>query len=587
MRAPVALSCALFIGLAAALAGQAPAPTTPGQPVQPGQTQPSTRTPARAPRPGESAPTGSAVIRGQVLAADTGTPVRRAQVRVVSPESRGGGTTTTNNDGNFEVKSLPAGRYTVIVSKGGFVTMQFGQRRPNEPGTPIELSDGQTAERVNFALLRGGVIAGRIVDDLGEPVSGANVVAMRFQFLAGSRRLMPAASEGAQDRTDDQGGFRLYGLPPGEYYVSATSRSGNIAVGSNNINNTEAEGYAPTYYPGTMNIAEAQRIPVRAGQESPGGTFAMIVARMAKVSGRALNSRGEPVSNAMVMLTPAESSGFSFSFPMNNMLAADGLFAIPNVAPGRYNLQVRPMTAPGPTTEFGLMPLTVGADDISNLAVITSTGAIARGVIQSDDGTPPPFRADAVQVFANTAEPMTMSIGGGPARVNEDMSFELTSLFDRRLLRASVAAGSGWYLKGVYLNGNDITDTGITFEPGREVDGIQVVFTQKTTELSGLLTDDRGRPVVDASVIVFPANRDHWTFSSRYLRTARPDTEGRYSVRSLPPGDDYLIIAVKNLEQGQGGDPEFLGRAVDEAKPFTLAEGETKAVDVKLSALVP
>lgn len=586
MRAFVALSCALIIGLASALAGQAPAPTTPGQPTQPGQTQPSTRSPARAPRPGESAPMGSAVIRGQVLAADTGAPVRRAQVRIVSPESRSGGTTSTNNDGSFEVKNLAAGRYTVIVSKGGFVAMQFGQRRPNEPGTPIELGDGQTAERVNFALLRGGVIAGRIVDDLGEPVSGASVAAMRFQFLAGSRRLMPAASEGAQDRTDDQGGFRLYGLPPGEYYVSATSRSGNIAVGSNNINNTEAEGYAPTYYPGTMNIAEAQRIPVRAGQESPGGTFAMIVARMAKVSGRALNSRGEPVSNAMVMLAPAELSGLSFSFPMSNMLAADGAFAIPNVAPGRYNLQVRPLGMPGPTTEFGLMPLTVGADDISNLAVITSPGAVARGVIQTDDGTPPPFRADAVQLFANTAEPMTMSIGG-QARINDDMTFEIPALFDRRLIRASVAAGTGWYLKGVYLNGDDVTDTGVTFEPGREVDGFEVVFTQKTTELSGLLTDNRGRPVVDASVVIFPANRDRWAFNSRFLRTVRPDTEGRYNARSLPPNDDYLIIAVKNLEQGQGGDPEFLGRAADEAKRFTLAEGETKAVDVKLSALVP
>ena len=174
MRASVALSCAVVIGLTAALAGQAPAPTTPGQPTQPGQTQPSPRTPARTPRPGELPPAGTAIIRGQVLAAGTGAPVRRAQVRVVSAESRGGGTTSTNDDGSFEVKGLPAGRYTVIVSKGGFVTMQFGQRRPNEPGTPLDLSDGQTAERVNFALLRGGVIAGRIVDHLGEPGSGAN-----------------------------------------------------------------------------------------------------------------------------------------------------------------------------------------------------------------------------------------------------------------------------------------------------------------------------------------------------------------------------------------------------------------------------
>jgi hypothetical protein len=67
----------------------------------------------------------------------------------------------------------------------------------------------------------------------------------------------------------------------------------------------------------------------------------------------------------------------------------------------------------------------------------------------------------------------------------------------------------------------------------------------------------------------------------------RPDTNGRYTTKNLPPGDDYLIIAVQNLEQGQGGDPEFLTRAREEAKPFSLTEGETKAVDLRLSPLVP
>ena len=136
-------------------------------------------------------------------------------------------------------------------------------------------------------------------------------------------------------------------------------------------------------------------------------------------------------------------------------------------------------------------------------------------------------------------------------------------------------------------DGEDITDSGMEFTPGRSYDGLQLVFTQKTTDLSGLVTDDRGKPVLDATVVVFPANRDRWTFLSRYLRTLRPDTNGRYSVKNLPPAEDYLIIAVQNLEQGQGGDPDFLTRAREEAKGFSLNEGETKAVDVRLSPLVP
>jgi hypothetical protein len=187
--------------------------------------------------------------------------------------------------------------------------------------------------------------------------------------------------------------------------------------------------------------------------------------------------------------------------------------------------------------------------------------------------------------MANPAEPMTMMFGNSPSKVNDDYSFEISGLSDRRVIR--VGAGPGWYLKAVLQGGDDVTDTGVDFVPGRSVEDLQVVVTQKTTELAGLVTDDRNRPVVDATVVIFPANRERWGYLSRYLRTTRPDTEGRYTARSLPPGEDYLVIAVQNLEPGQGGDPEFLARAREEAKPFTLNEGETKSVDVKLSRLVP
>jgi hypothetical protein len=194
-----------------------------------------------------------------------------------------------------------------------------------------------------------------------------------------------------------------------------------------------------------------------------------------------------------------------------------------------------------------------------------------------------------VQIFPQAADPNSNSIGSMPAKVGEDYSFELTGLSDRRLLRAIVNTGSinQWSVKAVLFDGEDVTDHGIEFAPGRSYEGLQIVFTQKVTDLSGLVTDDRNRPIVDATVVLFPANRDLWTFASRYVRTARPDTNGRYSFKSMPPSDDYMMIAVQNLESGQGSDPEFLARAIDEARRLTLAEGETKAVDIKLSRLVP
>ena len=154
------------------------------------------------------------------------------------------------------------------------------------------------------------------------------------------------------------------------------------------------------------------------------------------------------------------------------------------------------------------------------------------------------------------------------------------------MIRGFVQTG-GWYLKAVFHGPDDVTDSGVDFVPGRDVEDLQVVLTRKFTDLSGLVTDDRNRPIVDASVVIFPANRERWTTMSRYLRTLRPDTQGRYTVKGLPPNEDYLIIAVSNLEQGQGGDPEFLDRAKEDAKPLTLNEGETKAMDIKLSTIRP
>ena len=563
--------------------------TTPGQMPQTQQQQPTTpsRTPTRPLRPGEQPPKGTAVIKGYVTAGGTGAPIRRAQVRAMSMEGRGGGVTQTDGEGRFEIKELPASRYLVSASKGGFVTGQFGQRRPTDPGTPIDLADGQTAEKVSFILARGGVISGRIVDDGGEPVSGTQVGAMRYQFMAGSRRLMNAQAEGGTDRTDDQGGFRLYGLPPGDYYISASNRQNMMMMPS--MNNTETEAFAPTYYPGTPNVTEATRVTVKAGQEAQ-ASFALIVARMARIRGHAMNSSGQPAANTMLMLTPGDGAMTMIMMGMSNsMVAPDGTFQFANVPPGKYNLQMRPNGMATATSEMATIPITVGNDDIDNLVVVSAPGAIARGVVMTDDSSTPPFRPDQINIFAQPVDAGTVMVNPGPSRIGDDYSFEITGLSDRRMIRASAgsAPNSGWYLKSVLFDGTDITETGMEFTAGRTYEGLQIIFTRKTTDLSGTLTDDRGRPVVDATVVIFPADPQKWTYGSRYMRSVRPDTNGKFNAKSLPPSEDYLMIAVQNLESGQGADPEFLARAKEEAKSFSLTEGETKAVDIKLSKLVP
>ena len=99
---------------------------------------------------------------------------------------------TTDAQGRFEVRELAAGRYTLTASKGGFVTLQYGQRRPGESGTPLELGDAQTLDKLIIGLPRGSVISGRITDEFGEPVVNAAVTAWRYAFVGGTRRLVRA-----------------------------------------------------------------------------------------------------------------------------------------------------------------------------------------------------------------------------------------------------------------------------------------------------------------------------------------------------------------------------------------------------------
>ena len=563
----------LVLTAAAAVAQQVAPPQAPGR----GQ-RPQRATPARV-----EAPRGTAILRGQIVTADNGAPIRRAQVRVTSPDAREGRVATTDAQGRFEIRELPAGRYTMVASKGGYVSLQFGQRRPSESGTPIELGDSQTIDKITIALPRGSVLGGRVTDEFGEPVANASVVAWRFGYQAGARRMMPAPGANARDTTDDQGHFRLFGLPPGEYYVSATLRGGGPEVTDPM---GELSGYAATYYPGTTNVAEAARVTVAVSQENTGVNFGLIATRLVRVSGQVILSDGSIAAGGAVTLAPLNASGGRAMLMQQggagNRIDPTGTFRIPNVAPGRYQLQAR--AGARDSFELARMDLTVGTDDVEGLTLVTAQGASLSGTIISDTGEPLDFRPQQFQVNARPAFPevQVTPMGPGAMRVGDDWSFTLRNIVDPVFIRTSTP--QGWMLKSVSVNGQDITDTPMEFTAGQAFAGVQIVMTKKIAALSGLVADARGTPVLDAAVVVFPADEKLWTFQSRFIKAARPDQDGRYRISGLPGSGSYLIAAVQGLEDGQAGDPEFLASLKDVATRFELGEGETKSVDVKLAS---
>ncbi len=571
-----ALMLMLGVWVANGMSAQIPTPIPPAAPSPGIPTSTGQRTPPRGVRPGEDPNKGTAILRGYVIAADTGSPLRRAMVRATSQDGHGGGMTTTDAQGRFEITELVGDRYALSVSKAGYVTMSYGQRRPEQQGTTLEILDGQMVEKIAFALPRGGVITGRVTDEFGDPVAGAQVNALRYRYVNGARRLQPSGS----GTTDDQGSFRMFGLVPGQYYVSGAMRVPTLSMPG--VSTTVVEGYAPTYYPGTPNAAEAQRLTVKVAQETTGVSFALAATRLVRVLGRAISSSGEPIAQSLIAVLPADRSGVgTMAMFSGAMTRGDGSFQIGGLAAGTYDLSLRPRNAGDPNSEFGLMRLTVGADDIDNLLIVTSRGAIARGTITTDENMPPPVRPQQANIFAPPAEPDLMVMGGS-GRVNDDWSFEITDLSEERLLTANLAESPDWTLKAVYHNGVEITDTPFEFVPGQIVEGFQVVFSRKRTELSGSITDDRQRPDTDATVIVFAEDPKRWTYASRFMRTVRPNQDGRYNLRGMPP-QDYFVVAVRDLEPGRWQDPEFLEIIRDQAARLSLGEGETKVQDLKVA----
>src|SRR5688572_31209882 len=469
---------------------------------------------------------GTASIRGLVTAADTNSPVRRAQVRATSPETRSARLGTTDADGRFELKDLPAGRWSISATKGGFVAQQFGQRHPFEAVEPIELKDGQRFS-ANFTLSRGSVITGRVSDEFGDPITGARVQVLRSQVQQGRRRLTPVANGG---QTDDTGSFRVFGLAPGEYYVAASLQAAPADSSDNRVS------YAPTYFPGTGNVTDAQRITLTLGAEQSGINFVLQPVRAVRVSGTVVDSNGAP-TQALLNLTPAgfgDDGGLQMGNPAR--VLQDGTFTILNVVPGEYVLTVNGRANGNATPEVASMPLTVGNDDLAGVSIATSKGGTIRGTVVADNNAK--VQTTNIQV---SVQPLRPTPGGFLPRtqVSSAGTFELNGLIGAHVLRVD-RLPDGWVVKSIRANGRDITDTALEFR-GSEGASVQVMLTNRISEVSGAVKAN-GQPVTSASVVLFPEDAAQWVFPSRRVRMVRVDQTGIFRARSLPPGEDRKSV---------------------------------------------
>jgi hypothetical protein len=534
--------------------------------------------PAWAQQPAASADKNTGVIRGRVVTLDTGRPLRRAQVSLASSELRERKITGTNLRGEFELTGLPAGRYTVNVTRSGYLRTQYGQRRPGGQGKALELAAGQTLDKLEIPLQRAAIISGRVADENGEPVSGVNVYAMRPQFYQGRREMARVASA----RTDDTGQYRILGLAPGTYTVLARIRETWMIPGPPK----RMLGYSPTFFPSTARAADALRVTLAPGEEAQSTDITLVFAPSASISGMATRSDGTPLAGGRVGLSENYRGPFGSSFMgiTDAIIAADGSWHMRGIAPGDYELSVSDERRDG-RSESARQSISLQGADIEGVLLTTNGDGILTGEVTTDDGQPVPSATPtgaklrvAPEAIGPGALPTQIAVGDDNGNVGADGRFTFRAPSGRAVVRVW-GLPRGWAVKETVSTDRENGSREVTINPG-QTHVVKVVLTSKFPTVSGTVLDDRGAPA-DAAILMFPADESRWLGTIDDIHTGSVDKAGAFRFDTVRPGD-YIALALEDFELSDAADPAFLRELLDKGQRITVREGEPLQLNLKI-----
>ena len=555
---------------------------------------------------------GNAQITGTVVTdATPAAGVRRAIVTLTNL-SRGDSRTTVADDrGQFSFETLPAGRYMLSASKGGYVRNMYGATRPGGMGVPLALLDGARTTGLVLTLVRGGVITGVLRDRLGAPVRNVRVNAGR-QGAAINERRGPTDSAGGSSETDDRGVYRIYGLRPGEYVVWATAplwveagitrlttdadlqrarqlvqtgRGGPPAAPTPATTSAPGVRYADSYYPRTASPADAAIVKVGPGEERAGIDLTLLLIPTARLAGSVVSVSGSPMQNPRVWIRPEGSGGTRQQFELRT--APDGTFEVPHVMPGNYLIGAEGR-APADRTQWARLPISVNGVDQTDLLLRMRPGLSVTGRVLFEAGsvqTPSPAGRSIKLVESGQTTLYTIpeaTTGPDGSFVVEGVAAGSYKVVLTTANSAIMTTPPGWMLKSITGAGADLADVPLEVRADADLPPLTVTLTSQTTELSGSLVDEASRPVTAFTVLVFSADRVFWTAQSRRTQSTRPADDGRFVLKNLPAGD-YFLVAVTDLDDDQWSDPGVLATLVGAGVRVTIAEGQRTVQDLRIA----
>ncbi len=363
-------------------------------------------------------------ISGVVVKLADSEPLRRARVFLQSADDHTRHiSAVTDAAGHFQLKGIEPGRYHLSVNRAGFVAQEYGQKRPRDPGALLNLRGGQEVKDLLFRLIPSAVIAGKILDEDGEPLSEIVVSALRQVYLEGKSGLSIETTA----QTDDRGEYRLFGLSPGRYFVSAVfPQWGRFSRGEEPEDaQPNQQGYAKMYYSGTPDAAKATAISIKEGEEIPSVEIFMRQVPVFRIRGHVYNQiTHKAATRANVFLMPRSKSRDWTADQRSFIQKQDGSFEIGDVLPGSYMLAA--MWFDEGKSHVTRVPIDVGNANVDGVSIAITPGTDITGRIIWDG--PPSLEHDELSVMAES--PDYGFAFGGNSVVTSANTFALKGLGD-------------------------------------------------------------------------------------------------------------------------------------------------------------
>jgi hypothetical protein len=521
-------------------------------------------------------PPGS--VRGQVVSA-TGEPLRKAEV-VLRLMNRGGGmagasafSMTTDGTGVFVFDGVPPGNYSLSAQRNGYVRQDADVRFGPRTTPPVVVGAGQAVTGITIKLVPHGVVAGKVVDEDGEPVARVAVQVQRERWMRGQRQLMPVSS----DTTNDLGEYRVAGLPAGRYFVSATAGRGFDGGMMQSVTRQANAGgdlsYVTTYYPNVIDASQASAVDVGAGQETRGVDFQIRKVGTFRIRGRVVDTSGGSARNLVVLAMPADSGA---GMPGRNSAAVrnqDGSFEIRGIAPGTYTVIANRMDREQGGRTSATQQISVGSRDVEGVTLTLAPPAEVSGSIRAEGDANMNLGSVRVVLEPASGIPMFGVTVQAPAA---NGAFRVPGVPPGNYHVRATNLPDGMYVKSVKQGPQEILESALQMTGAAMP--LDIVLGVNAPSLTGLVNDADGKPAANLNVALIPdmPRRNQYHL---YAATTTGDT-GSFSFRNVTPGDyKVFVLAPSEVESIQN--PAFLTQIESRGTSVRLVEG--KAENLQLS----